>query len=165
METIASDTVLYEDGGSIVRRTGFRKIRANRTLQDIRFSPGQHCDLRLDSLIEFDGISLCRNRRGEPLPVRETGTPIDWNQNGVIDMQAVDLWGTAGEASVPWFLELTTGRPIFRSIRQFDRNDWVLWATTEKPFIGVVEKDAGTSTEFLVGEPAFRRDLKRVVSW
>lgn len=166
VQTSLSDTVLYEDGGRVDRRTGFRKVRAQRTLQDIRFSPGENCDLRVDSLLEYEGISICRNRRGELFPTRIVGTPIDWNQNGVIDLQPVNLWGVGGQASVPWFMYFseTGGAKAFSYPKHLDRNDWAEWIR-QAPFIGIDEINNKKNSPFLIGEVPLMRDLKRTVSW
>jgi hypothetical protein len=145
-------------------RTGFRPARDSFGLQDLHYSRGVYCGLRLDSLVEADGIARCRDWHGDSLPARVPGTPIDWNQNGVIDALPVNLWGVNGEASTPWWMGFSQDAPavsFLGSPYQQDENDWQVWMKECKPFIGL----SGNKGTFLVGIPDRGQDLKAGVKW
>ncbi|MCB9497013.1 MAG: hypothetical protein H6686_09045 [Fibrobacteria bacterium] len=161
-----NDTLLAWEAGPLDPRTGFRRPRTEVSMEDIHFSRGLYCPLKLDSLVESEGISLCRTPHGDTLPFQQSGTPIDWNQNGVIDAGYVDLWGQNGENGVPWFLAPSSVDTIpasqsLPSRIQYDENDWVTWMQETDPFIGV----AGNRVVFQVKISQNPYDLKRMAIW
>lgn len=118
------DTILFEGGGPIDRRTGFRKPIWRLVPHDLGFSSGAYCSVSLATMVESAGISRCRDRHGSVLAVPEPGTPIDWNQNGMIDPAPVDL-----SMNQPgWFMRLNgLGDPVskaFSTSIQQDDPDW-----------------------------------------
>jgi hypothetical protein len=118
-------------------------------------------DLR--AMREAARISICANARGDSLPTRITGTPIDWNQNGRIDTGTVDLWGSNSAGN--WFINLNdSGRAWFgwNEYTHRDVSDWKTVMLEREPFIGV----GGYHFDpFIISEPDSRRDLKWVTQW
>lgn len=162
--TRVTDTVLSWEGGPVDPRTGFRPTRDRFGLSDLHYSRGVYCGLRLDSLVEAEGISRCRDPHGDSLPSRVLGTPIDWNQNGVIDVFPVDMWGDSGEVSIPWWMGFSATEPAVQFLNsplQQDENDWLVWMKECMPFIGVSD----VQNPFLVRINDRRQDLKRKVVW
>lgn len=137
LPTTLTDTLVYRDAGPLDPRTGFRKIRGTRTNADLRYSRGIYCKLDMRALNEATGISICADARGTPLPDTIHGTPIDWNQNGVIDAQPVNLWSNSGD----WFLRIAdSGKPLYITSWEWpesiDENDWTTMQLNCHPFIG-----------------------------
>ncbi|MCB9495370.1 MAG: hypothetical protein H6686_00595 [Fibrobacteria bacterium] len=138
-------------------------------MQDLHFSRGLYCTLHLDSLVESDGLSVCRTSHGDTLDVPVKGAPIDWNQNGIIDDMPMDLWGQDGELAIPWFQVFTAhdaippGR-VFAYHLQSDENDWVVWKNETVPFLGI-EEVKEKAPPFIIRLPDRTRDLKTKVRW
>jgi len=131
------DTILYESGGPLDTRTGFRKPRTQLTVADIGYSAGVYCDFPLDSVKEWEGLAKCRDRHGRLLAAREWGSPIDWNMNDTIDMHPVDLYGgthcygyqdCAGMKEIPYFIKFLGTEDSVRGAYpyrvQTDNLDW-----------------------------------------
>ncbi|MCB9495367.1 MAG: hypothetical protein H6686_00580 [Fibrobacteria bacterium] len=162
----SDDVLISWESGPLNPSTGFRQPREFFAMQDLHFSRGLYCTLHLDSLVESDGISVCRTPHGDTLAVPVKGTPIDWNQNGIIDDLPIDLWGQDGELAIPWFQVFTAhdaippGR-VFAYHLQSDENDWVVWKNETVPFIGV----GGYKIPHIVGLPDFGWDLKHMADW
>ena len=167
-DTAATDTVLYEGGGPLDPRTGFRKVKASLTVRDIRFSRGIYCDITLDGLKEWEGISRCRDQHGRELSAPVSGTPIDWNQNGVIDLQPVDLYGSCqkspciGDQEVPHFVRLQSeSEPVlgaFHEPYQEDHPDWTIIALWSGPYGWRTRRDP-------IFVQSTGRDMKDKFSW
>lgn len=135
--TSAGDTILFEGGGPLDPRTGFRKPTWSLGPSDLQLSSGQYCDVFLDAMVESDGIRRCRDRQGRTLATPVAGTPIDWNRNGVIDASPVDLWTNQRE----YFLQLPGGGKTqdsaqsgFDVRRQQDHPDWNIMLLQFRPF-------------------------------
>lgn len=157
--TTTGDTLLYQEGGPLNPRTGFRQLRASVTIADLRYSRGVYCSLDLQRLDERTGISICADIRGTRLAAPILGTPIDWNQNGVIDASPVDLWGT--DSAGTWF-QSAFRTPWYHAkdvkIHR-DMNDWntMHMASTFAGWNG--------GGGFTISIPDRRRDVKGVTSW
>lgn len=141
--TSAGDTILFEGGGPIEPRTGFRKPTWSLGAADLQLSSGQYCDVFLDAMVESDGIRRCRDRRGRTLATPVAGTPIDWNRNGVIDASPVNLWTNQRE----YFLQLPGGGETQDTVqtgfdvrRQQDHPDWNIMLLEFGPF-GLRERE------------------------
>lgn len=158
--TTLDDTLLYQDGGPLDPRTGFRQPRGNVTIADLRFSRGVYCSLDLQGLDERTGISVCADIRGTRLAAPILGTPIDWNQNGVIDAAPVDLWGT--DSGSVWF-QSAFRTPWYhaKDVKVHrDMNDWATMMLANEPFIGV---EGGRP--FTIRLPDRGKDVKGVAVW
>lgn len=95
---------------------------------------------------EWEGISRCRDSHGQELATPLAGTPIDWNQNGIIDMTPVDLfgsplcsgWDCGGDMEVPFFVKLNgEANPLnvaFDVARQQDHPDWSIISLEKGPY-------------------------------
>lgn len=169
----ADDTILYESGGRMDPQTAFRQTRADLGPASIGYSAGTYCTIRLDSLREWEGLARCRDRHGRELPLREPGTPIDWNANGIIDLQPPDLFGDSvvvdgrvgGTLEVPWFVQLRGAGdapwPAFDTRWQQDHADWTI-ISIEKEGALHLQSPARKGVINLVSK---RFDLKGLYPW
>jgi len=132
--TSAGDTILFEGGGPIEPRTGFRKPTWRLGAADLQLSSGQYCDVFLDAMVESDGIRRCRDRQGRTLAMPVAGTPIDWNRNGVIDATPVDLWTNQREHFLLPGKSQEPVLPGFEARRQQDHPDWNIMLLEFGPF-------------------------------
>ena len=115
---IASDLPVRFGDGPLDLRTGYSKRYPLHQIEatDYTYSRGRLCSRNLRALDEVKGLAIC-SERGAPIPEQSAG-PIDFNANGVIDTQPVDLW-TDPLVRRKWFWD-----NINRD--QTDRDDWAL---------------------------------------
>lgn len=147
----------------VARGRGFRMARDMRTNADLRYSRGIYCSLDLTAMNERTGISVCADLRGTPLSAPIPGTPIDWNQNGIIDAGLVNLWGSNNGGN--WFVNANTNGgawflPTDTTLHR-DENEWKMILLVRAPLIGYgVNQDP-----FVIGEAVGNIDLKGVTTW
>lgn len=135
--TNADDTILFEGGGPIDPRTGFRKPTWSLGPADLQLSSGQYCDVFLNAMVESDGIRRCRDRTGNTLATPVAGTPIDWNRNGVIDPDPVDIWAEQKKHFMRFPANGKTQEPVLQGFlvrRQQDHPDWNIMLLELRPF-------------------------------
>jgi len=89
---LASDLPIRFGDGPLDLRTGYLKRYPLHQIEaaDYTYSRGRLCSRKLTALDESKGLAICKER-GVAIPEQSPG-PIDFNANGVIDAQPVDLW-------------------------------------------------------------------------
>lgn len=103
--------------GELDLTTGYQKRYPINRIEasDFTFSRGRLCSQKLSALNEMDGLSICKER-GVDLPQRISFGPIDFNANGIIDPESIDLYWNISLRN-KWFWS-----DILES--QDDRDEW-----------------------------------------
>jgi len=116
---IASDMPSRAGDGPLDLTTGYRIRYPLNTVfaSDFRYSRGRLCLQDLMQLDERRGLSICKER-GLSIPQQDFG-PIDFNANGIIDANPVDLYSDSLHVRRKWFW-------IGVDRYQIDRDDWAL---------------------------------------